>query len=45
VSKLMQAEFLISQEISKADSIRQLGVSELMLYLYRRLSRCNLISI
>ena len=41
VSMLRQAEVLHGQGMSMADAIRQLGISEVTFYLYRRLSRCK----
>ena len=38
---LRQAEVLHGQGMSMADAIRQLGISEVTFYLYRRLSRCK----
>ena len=41
VSMLRQAKVLHGQGMSMADAIRQLGISEVTFYLYRRLSRCK----
>ena len=41
VSLLRQAEVLHGQGLSMADAIRPLGISEVIFYIYGRLSRCK----